>query len=218
MWKTSFHNLGKGNMLEILNWEEEGKRRARTKPIFPWYVCKPNILQYLGQLSRQDQSFWAAVRGSRQGKVRSLPLWAAEQWHLLPQGAGCGWQPESSGNGNSFTALQRAAAAVTSCSEMEGKLSLAPWFPFSSHTEPLAGLQGFGSCLHGFPSQGSTEMFCCSLEGWEGLSTPRRVGCLRWLKRRIWRSNLKWINTKEGNLRDPETMALQICRWDHVRW
>lgn len=187
MWKTSFHNLGKGNMFEILNWEKEGKCRTRTKPIFPWYVCKPNILQYLGQHGRQDQSFWSAVRGSRQGKVRSLLPWAAEQWHLLLQGAACGWQPESSRNGNSFTALQRAAAGVTSCSEMEGKLSLIPLFPCSSHTEPLAGLQGFGSCLRFFPFSGQ-HWSVLLFSGGLGRDEHTQKG---WLSQMIEKENLE---------------------------
>lgn len=37
-------------------------------------------------------------------------------------------------------------------------------------------------------------------EGWEGMSTPRRIGFLS-LKRKIWRSNLIKRSRKEGNLR-----------------
>lgn len=41
--RSSFSNMDEGNILEMLNWEEERKCRARAKPVFPQHVCKPNI-------------------------------------------------------------------------------------------------------------------------------------------------------------------------------
>lgn len=228
MWKTSFHRLCKWNMLETLNWEEKGKCRARAKPIFPWYVCKPNILQYLGQHRRQEQFLHcregAAEVHSRAGRARSGPLflWATGQCHLLLQGAGCGWQPRAHQQWKFIHCFCKEKQLV-SLPAWRWRES-TPWLHVFSVVPPQSLLLDYrvlGPACTFSLLKAPLKVFWCSWrpEGWKGMSTPRRVGFLRWLKRKIW-SNLKLIkrSRKEGNLRDPETMALQICRWDHLRW
>lgn len=162
---------------------------------------------------------------SRAGRVRSGPLflWATEPCHLLPQGAGCGWQPRVHQKWKFIHCFCKKKQLVSL--PAWGWKENAPWLHvfFAVPTQSLLlDYRFMGPACTFSLLRAALNCFVVPWrpEGWEGMSTPRRIAFLRWSKKKIWRSNLKWIKRirKEGNLRDPETVTLQICRRDHLTW
>lgn len=160
MWKSSFCNMGKGNILEMLNWEEKGKCRARAKPVFPWHVCKRNIavfrsVQKAKNIVYKLKSNWAVKVPIQADGLRSiLPFLCATNWcHLLFQGARV-WltAPKTIRNGNSFTAFAKRSSwyhlLFWDWREMLFDSVFTLQFLHRAAKEPVAALRLFRSYLH----------------------------------------------------------------------
>lgn len=147
MGKSSFYNMDKRNILEMLNWVEKGKCRARAKPVFPWHVCKPNIAVFRSVQAAKNtvyklKSNWA-VKVHIQTVSGQSSHFSVQQSSVtsFSREQECGWQPQRPSEMEIHSLLlQREAAGITCWFEIEGKCSLVLCLFCSFYTELLRSL------------------------------------------------------------------------------